>query len=73
MLGLPPSVGPLRWWDIDATSAGAVGVPASVLTMVIVSLLTPRGDAERMAVVDGLRRPQRGATIADRWSGESGT
>ena len=57
MLGLPPSVGPLRWWDIDATSAGAVGVPASVLTMVIVSLLTPRGDAERMAVVDGLRRP----------------
>ena len=48
---------PELWWSIQPISAGVFGVPASFLTIVIVSLLTPPPRAKEAAMADGLRDP----------------
>jgi cation/acetate symporter len=45
-----------QWFDIAPVSAGIFGVPAGMLAMVIVSLLTPP-DARNAAFVDHIRSP----------------
>ena len=45
------------WWGIQPICAGLFGAPAAFLTIVVVSLLTPRPDAATEALVDYLREP----------------
>ncbi len=50
------------WFGIDHLRFGIVGTAASLVSMVVVSLLTPAPDAETQAMVDEVRVP-RGETI----------
>lgn len=45
------------WFGIKDIAAGAFGVPAGLLTMVVVSLLTPAPDSETLALVEHCRYP----------------
>ncbi|TSE36470.1 sodium:solute symporter family protein [Tepidimonas charontis] len=52
--------GPVRlWWDIPPIAAGVFGVPAGLLTLVVVSLLTPAPPAAVRELVQRLRAPAR--------------
>ncbi|RJG05199.1 cation acetate symporter [Noviherbaspirillum cavernae] len=46
-----------QWFNIAPVSAGVFGVPAGMLAMVVVSLLTPAPDARCHALVDHIRAP----------------
>jgi cation/acetate symporter len=46
------------WWDINPISAGVFGVPAGLLVMVVVSLLTPAPDRETADLVEHIRYPR---------------
>ena len=46
-----------QWFHIAPISAGVFGIPAGLLTMIIVSLMTPPPDARTMALVDFIRAP----------------
>jgi cation/acetate symporter len=50
------------WFGLDHLRFGIVGATASLVSMVVVSLLTPAPDAETQAMVDEVRIP-RGETI----------
>ena len=45
------------WWGIDHIRFGIIGMPVSLIAMVVVSLLTPAPDAETQAMVDEVRIP----------------
>ncbi|WP_296002699.1 sodium:solute symporter family protein [Rugamonas sp.] len=47
-----------QWFHIEAVSAGIFGVPAGLLTMVAVSLLTPAPAARTRALIAYVRAPQ---------------
>ncbi|MBM3336670.1 MAG: cation acetate symporter, partial [Betaproteobacteria bacterium] len=46
-----------QWFHIAPASAGIFGVPAGLIAMITVSLLTPPPKAEVVAMVDQLRSP----------------
>ncbi|MET0267274.1 MAG: sodium:solute symporter family protein [Duganella sp.] len=48
-----------QWFHIAPISAGIFGVPAGLLVIVIVSLLTPPPDAHTSALVDYIRAPEK--------------
>jgi cation/acetate symporter len=48
---------PLRWLGIDPVLAGVFGVPAGLLTLVLVSLLSPRPGPAEATLVARLRQP----------------
>ncbi|MEC9369170.1 MAG: sodium:solute symporter family protein [Pseudomonadota bacterium] len=50
------------WWGMDHLRFGMVGAAASLVAMVVVTLLTPAPDKETQAMVDEIRIP-RGDTI----------
>src|SRR3546814_11579154 len=50
------------WLAIDHLRFGMIGMPVSLVAMVVVSLLTPAPSAEIQAMVDEVRIPS-GATI----------
>jgi cation/acetate symporter len=55
-----PQTRPLElWWGIQPIAAGAFGAPAAFLTIIVVSLLTPRPDPATEALVDYVRRVRR--------------
>jgi cation/acetate symporter len=60
LLGLPPATAASRWWDIDPLAAGVFGVPAGLLALVLVSLVTPQATLEESAMLDRLRSPASG-------------
>lgn len=45
------------WWGIQPIAAGVFGAPVAFLTIVVVSLLTPRPDSATLALLDYLRAP----------------
>jgi cation/acetate symporter len=47
-----------QWFHIAPISAGIFGVPAGLLTMAVVSLLTPAPAPQVDALVDYLRAPE---------------
>ncbi|MDB5771611.1 MAG: cation acetate symporter [Burkholderia sp.] len=53
-LGGSPSA---QWFSISSISAGVFGVPAGLLAIVVVSLLTPPPDERTYAFVDHIRSP----------------
>ena len=48
-----------QWFHIAPTSAGIFGVPAGLLVVIVVSLLTPPQDAQTSALVDYIRAPEK--------------
>ena len=46
-----------KWWGLEPISAGLFGVPVGILTIWIVSLLTPAPSAEVQELVDHVRYP----------------
>ncbi|HMA16294.1 MAG TPA: VC_2705 family sodium/solute symporter, partial [Kiloniellaceae bacterium] len=50
------------WFGIDHLRFGMIGMPVSLVAMVVVTLLTPAPDAETQAMVDEVRLPS-GETI----------
>lgn len=50
------------WLEIDHLRFGIIGMPVSLIAMVVVSLMTPEPDAETQAMVDETRVPS-GETI----------
>ena len=56
------SAGMEPWWGIDHLRFGIIGMPVSLIAMVVVSLITAPPDAETQAMVDEVRDPT-GPTI----------
>ncbi|MGE0061060.1 MAG: sodium:solute symporter family protein [Xanthobacteraceae bacterium] len=52
------------WWGIDGLRFGMIGMPISLVAMVVVTLLTPAPDAATQKMVDDTRIPT-GKTILD--------
>lgn len=52
------------WFGIDHLRFAIIGMPVSLVSMVVVSLITPAPDAETQAMVDEIRKPS-GATVLD--------
>jgi len=50
------------WWGIDHIRFGIIGMPVSLICMIVVSLLTPAPSAEIQKMVDDTRIPS-GETI----------
>ncbi|ARP85716.1 sodium:solute symporter family protein [Bordetella genomosp. 9] len=59
VFGIPPTAPAALWWGIQPLAAGVFGAPAAFLTIVVVSLLTPRPDAATEALVAYVRDPRR--------------
>jgi cation/acetate symporter len=51
------------WIGIDHLRFGMIGMPVSLVTMVVVSLMTPEPDAETQAMVDEVRIPSGKAIL----------
>jgi len=50
------------WWGIDHLRFGIIGALASLISMVVVTLMTPAPDKETQAMVDEIRIP-KGQTV----------
>ncbi|MYN43660.1 cation acetate symporter [Pseudoduganella sp. FT93W] len=48
-----------QWFHIAPISAGIFGVPAGILSMIVVSLCTPRPAAATLALIDYIRAPEQ--------------
>jgi cation/acetate symporter len=46
-----------KWWGLEPISAGMIGVPVGIITIFVVSLLTPAPDKETQELVDHVRYP----------------
>src|SRR5688572_3372192 len=57
LLGVTQPIATYQWFGINAISAGVFGVPAGILTILIVSLLTPAPSREVQELVDHVRYP----------------
>ncbi|MEK9774563.1 MAG: sodium:solute symporter family protein [Quisquiliibacterium sp.] len=53
------------WLGIDHLRFGMIGMPVSLVAMVVVSLLTPAPDAEMQAMVDEVRDPTGPTILAE--------
>jgi len=57
LFGVTGSIADHTWWGISAISAGLWGVPLGFLVIIVVSLLTPKPDAEVQELVEHVRYP----------------
>ncbi|MBL0144078.1 MAG: cation acetate symporter [Betaproteobacteria bacterium] len=48
----------VKWWGLEPISAGMFGVPVGIVTIFVVSLLTPAPDKEVQELVDHVRYPR---------------
>jgi cation/acetate symporter len=63
MLGLTPADFPL-WFGLQPISSGIFGIPLGILTIIVVSLLTPKPDQQTQDLVEHVRYPHlRGDTV----------
>ena len=53
------ATGGAPWIGIDRLRFGIIGMPVSLVAMVVVSLLTPAPDAETLKMIDEVRVPDR--------------
>jgi cation/acetate symporter len=53
----PGGMGGTPWLGIDHLRFGMIGMPVSLVAMVVVTLMTPAPDAETQAMVDEVRVP----------------
>jgi cation/acetate symporter len=66
LLGVTAPIASYQWWGMNAISAGVFGVPVGLLTIWIVSLLTPAPNAEVQNLVDHVRYPVLAGDIETR-------
>jgi len=52
------------WWGIDHIRFGIIGMPVSLVCMVVVSLMTPEPSKEIQDMVDETRIPTGAAILA---------
>jgi cation/acetate symporter len=45
------------WFGINPISAGVFGIPAGIITVIVVSLLTPAPDEKTQALIEHVRYP----------------
>jgi cation/acetate symporter len=57
VFGVTSSVADNTWWDIAPISAGIFGMPAALITLIVVSLLTPAPDKQTQDLVEHVRYP----------------
>jgi cation/acetate symporter len=57
LFGVTAPIASYQWFGMNAISAGVFGVPVGLLTIWIVSLLTPAPDAQVQDLVDHVRYP----------------
>jgi cation/acetate symporter len=62
---VPPTQPLDLWWGIQPVAAGVFGAPAAFLTIVLVSMLTPRPDPATAALVDYIRDPRPAPALPD--------
>ena len=53
------------WMDLNHLRFAIIGMPASLIAMIVVSLATPEPDAEMQAMVDELRVPSGKAILSE--------
>jgi cation/acetate symporter len=58
VFGVTSPIGDHIWFDIQPISAGVFGVPVGVLTLIVVSLLTPAPDRKTQQFVEHVRYPK---------------
>jgi len=66
LLGVTQPIASYQWWGMNAISAGVFGVPVGLLTIWIVSLLTPAPSAQVQDLVDHVRYPVLSGDIETR-------
>ena len=59
------SGGMAPWWGIDHLRFGMIGMPVSLIAMVVVSLMTAEPDEETQAMVEELRDPTGPTILAE--------
>jgi len=57
LIGVTAPIASYQWFGLNAISAGVFGVPVGLVTIWIVSLLTPEPDREVQELVDHVRYP----------------
>jgi len=60
LFGVTRPLADCQWFGIDPIAAGVFGVPAGLLAMAVVSLLTAAPGTETQALIDRMRFPQPG-------------
>jgi cation/acetate symporter len=64
VFGVTGTIAENTWWDIAPISAGIFGMPAALITLIVVSLLTPAPDKHTQEFVEHVRYPNlRGDTM----------
>jgi cation/acetate symporter len=66
ILGVTAPIASYQWWGMNAISAGVFGVPVGLLTIWIVSLLTPAPARDVQELVDHVRYPVLSGDIETR-------
>ena len=66
LLGVTQPIASYQWWGMNAISAGVFGVPVGLLTIWIVSLLTPAPSTQVQELVDHVRYPVLSGDIETR-------
>jgi cation/acetate symporter len=66
LLGVTAPVASYQWFGINAISAGVFGLPAGLLTIIVVSLLTPAPSREVQQLVEHVRYPNLAGDIDTR-------
>jgi cation/acetate symporter len=57
LFGVTAPIASYQWFGMNAISAGVFGVPVGLITIWIVSLLTPKPEREVQELVDHVRYP----------------
>jgi cation/acetate symporter len=66
MIGVTRPVAEYLWFGMNPISAGVFGLPASMITIVVVSLLTGEPDRETQELVEHVRYPHlRGDIVTE--------
>jgi cation/acetate symporter len=65
LFGVTSPIADNLWWGIQPISAGTFGVPAGILALIIVSMITPPPDQATQELVEHVRYPNlRGERMA---------
>jgi cation/acetate symporter len=65
VFGVTSSIADNTWWDITPISAGIFGMPAAMIVLIVVSLLTPAPDKQTQDFVEHVRYPNlKGDTVS---------
>jgi cation/acetate symporter len=66
LLGVTNPIASYQWFGMNAISAGVFGVPVGLITIWVVSLLTPAPDRQVQELVDHVRYPVLAGDIETR-------